>query len=586
VLLGQDKSASKTLRGVGGETDKTSKKMQTFHKVGSAAGVALAGGLLLAGKAAVDMTKKAAEDESAASKLANTIHKTTGATKTQTDAVEDWITAQGKATGVTDDELRPALSKLVSATHNVSKAQHLALLAQDVAVGRGKSLTSVSEALAKAQNGNVSGLARLGVATKDADGKTKSLHAITRDLANTYGGAAAKNAQTAAGKQKILTTQMGELQEQIGAKLLPVMLKLTDAGLKVVDWISHNTTTVGVLIGVLGGLAAVTWGVSAAISAWTAITKLATGIQIVWTNVQWALNAALAANPIGLVVIAIAALVVGLIVAYKKSETFRDIVNGAFHAIQKVVGAVVGFIKSHWKLLFVILTGPVGLAVLFIIKHWGKVKSGASAVVGFIKNVFKAVFNILAAPFRLAASVISNVWGKVRSGVSSAVSFVKSKFGDVVEFVKGIPGKIGDLAGKFLSAGKNIGGKVIDGLFDGLKAVGGAVGDLASSIKGAINSALHLPFTIKGPGPLPDFTIPAFAKGGIVNGPTLALLGDNPGGREAVVPLSGPNARGLGNTTVHITVNVPLGADKGAAGKEIVTALKAYERVAGVRVLG
>lgn len=561
ILIGEDKSASKTVRGVGSETDKSTKKMQTFHKVGTAAGVALAGGLALAGAAAVNMTKKAADDAQAASRLAQTIHRTTGATKEQQAAVEDWITTQGKALGVTDDELRPALSKLVVATHSVSKAQRLASLSMDVSAGTGKSLESVSFALAKAQNGNVTGLSRLGIATKDADGKTKSLHAITKDLAATYAGAAAKNADTAAGKQKILATQYGELQEQIGAQLLPVMSRLLTIGLQVVGWISDNTRTAGILIGVIGSLVAVTWAVSAATKAWAAITKL-------YTAGQWLLNAALTANPIGLVIVAIAALVAGIVIAYKKSETFRAIVNGAFRAVKNVAqdvasfftknvpaafhkivaaaGSVIGWIKGHWPLILAILSGPFGLAVLAVVKNFGRIKEAASNVVGFVKN----------------------------------------RFSDVVGFIRGIPGKIADMAGAFLNAGKSLGSHVISGIMSGLRAIGGFAGDLAGAIKSAVNSALHLPFTIHGPGPLPDFSIPAFAKGTNFAPGGLALVGER--GPELINLPRGsqvyPNGRGPGGGDVHVTINGAL--DPIAVGKQVQTVLLRLKRTQGGAALG
>jgi len=71
--------------------------------------------------------------------------------------------------------------------------------------------------------------------------------------------------------------------------------------------------------------------------------------------------------------------------------------------------------------------------------------------------------------------------------------------------------------------------------------------------------------------------VPAFAKGGIVTGPTLALIGE--AGPEAVVPLSGRNA-GMGNT-INLTVNAGMGADGASIGREIVDAIKRYERASG-----
>ena len=151
------------------------------------------------------------------------------------------------------------MGKLVAATGDVAKAQDLASLAMDVSAGSGKSLDAVTMALVRAQNGSVGGLSRLGIATKDAAGKTRSLDEITKDLARTYKGAASEAAGTAEGKQKKLKIAFGELQEELGAKLLPAMTELAEAGLKMVDWVDKNQTTVGVLAGAIAGLVTAVW---------------------------------------------------------------------------------------------------------------------------------------------------------------------------------------------------------------------------------------------------------------------------------------------------------------------------------------
>jgi hypothetical protein len=176
--------------------DQTAGKASRMAKAGSIAGKALAVGLGAVAFAAVKATKAAADDEAAQVKLANTMRNAAGASSQQIAATERWITAQGKAKGVADDELRPALGRLVAVTHDVGKAQKLANLGMDIAAGTGKSLETVTSALAKAQAGSLGGLSRLGVATKDAAGNTRSLKDITAELGKTYAGAATKQAQT------------------------------------------------------------------------------------------------------------------------------------------------------------------------------------------------------------------------------------------------------------------------------------------------------------------------------------------------------------------------------------------------------
>jgi hypothetical protein len=347
ILLGEDRSAGKTLKGVGKDAEGTKGKL---HALAKAASVALVGGFVAAGAAAVKFTKQAAEDEAGASRLANTMRKAAGATDAQVKSTEEWITAQGKALGVADDDLRPALGKLVAATHDVGKAQKLASLAMDVSAGRGKSLSSVSDALAKAQNGNVGALARLGIQTKDADGKTKSLHQITKDLAGLYGGAAAKAAETTEGKQKRLTVALSEAGEAIGYKLLPFMLKMTDAATAALGWMQEHPKLLkngAIAAGALGGaILALNAGmrVSAVVSKVMAISQAAQAVAAgTATESQIALNAAMRANVIGIVITALALLAGGLVYAYKHSETFRNIVNGVF----KAVGTAASFMWNN-----------------------------------------------------------------------------------------------------------------------------------------------------------------------------------------------------------------------------------------------
>jgi len=218
-ILAKDR-ASSTFDKVGRSSSTMGDKLKTVAKVGA---LAVAGAAVAAGAALIGMAKAAMEDQKSQALLAKQLKNSAGATKAQVAATEDWITKQGIALGVTDDQLRPALSKLVAVTHDVDKAQKLASLAMDVSAGTGKSLSTVSAALAKAQLGQTSGLSKLGVATKNADGSTKSLKDITEDLAKTYKGSATTAANTAEGKFGRLKLIFDETKESIGSKLLPIL---------------------------------------------------------------------------------------------------------------------------------------------------------------------------------------------------------------------------------------------------------------------------------------------------------------------------------------------------------------------------
>jgi len=218
-IIAKDRASDKFDK-VGKSSATAGDKLKAFAKVGA---LAVAAAAVAAGAALIGMAKAAMEDERSQALLAKQLKNSAGATKAQVAATEDWITKQGIALGVTDDELRPALAKLVATTKDVGKAQDLASLAMDVSAGTGKSLSTVSAALAKAQLGQVSGLSKLGVATKNADGSTKSLKEITEAMASTYKGAASTAANTAEGKFGRLKLIFDETKESIGSKLLPVL---------------------------------------------------------------------------------------------------------------------------------------------------------------------------------------------------------------------------------------------------------------------------------------------------------------------------------------------------------------------------
>ncbi|WP_374457709.1 hypothetical protein [Nocardioides sp.] len=344
-ILARDR-ASNTFDKVGDSADRSSGRLKKWALIGAAA---VGAGAVMAGKAMIGMAQAAVEDEKSQAALARTLQNTTGATKTQIGAVEDWISKQGVAKGVADDELRPALARLALVTGDVGKAQKLTSLAMDVSAGTGKSLKTVTEALQKAQNGSLGGLSRLGVATKDAAGEEKSLAQVTKELADLHGGQAAAAAGTAEGKMARLRLIYDETKESIGAKLIPVLEQGATKTLAFVRQMENGEGAGGKLVAVLTGvkdnlgtiapaLGVVVSGLTAykvATLAAAAATAIQTAGTAGATGATWSLNAALRANPIGIVITALTALGVGFVVAYKKSETFRSVVTTALDGVKK-----------------------------------------------------------------------------------------------------------------------------------------------------------------------------------------------------------------------------------------------------------
>lgn len=201
-------------------------------------GVALAGAAI-AGVALVgflkDATQAAAEDEQSQRLLALALQNTVGASQDSIAATEDWIDEMARATGVADDQLRPALANLVRAHGDEKRAQDDLVVAMDIATARGLSVEAVTLAMSKAALGNVGALGRLGLATKDAEGKTLTYDEVLKEAARTMGGATAAAADTAEGKMRRLGVAFDETKEAVGARLIPILLALGDTVLGVFD---------------------------------------------------------------------------------------------------------------------------------------------------------------------------------------------------------------------------------------------------------------------------------------------------------------------------------------------------------------
>jgi hypothetical protein len=197
-------------------------------KAGLAFAAAGAAAVAYAGKLAIDGVKSAIEDEAAQAKLANTLRNVTQATDAQIKSTEEFILQTSLATGVADDELRPSLDRLTRATKDVDKAQKLQALALDIAAGSGKSLQAVTEALSKAQEGNLAGLSRLGVGIDKAELKTLSFDQITAKLAGTFENQASKQADTFQGKLSRLQVAFDEGKETVGSYILTAITPMVE----------------------------------------------------------------------------------------------------------------------------------------------------------------------------------------------------------------------------------------------------------------------------------------------------------------------------------------------------------------------
>jgi len=226
-ILGDVDNLNKSLKAATADVETFGDKVS---KAGKVVGAALVAAAAAAGayaiKIGVDGVKAAIEDEKAQTQLALALKNATGATEGAIAATEQFILQQSLATGVADDELRPALQRLALSTGDVKKAQDLLKIAMDVSTATGKPLEAVANSLGKAYDGNTTALGRLGIGLSAAELKTMSFTDVQGRLTDLFGGAAAANADTYAGRIARMQIAFDEAKETIGFALLPILEKL------------------------------------------------------------------------------------------------------------------------------------------------------------------------------------------------------------------------------------------------------------------------------------------------------------------------------------------------------------------------
>lgn len=609
-VLANANQANQELTGVA----RTAQKVGNgFRKAAPVAGVALAA-IAVGAKKAVD----------AASDLAENVAKTGEVFGPQAKEIEAFAARAEQALGQSKTAALDAASTFgligqkagLGGRETAEFSKQFTTLASDLASFNNTSPEEAVLAIGAAMRGESEPIRKYGVLLDDATLRNRALKlglidsvksaltpqqkalAASQEILAQTGKAQGDFARTsdgAANKARILAAQSENLKAKLGAQLLPVYERLQGILSRTLTFLGqHQSTTmkVGVAVAALAGFvlavnaamsvaAAVTATYRGALIAWGVVSKATTVLQyaqgaawLAWRLIVvgttaalniarvaiLAVNAAMRANPIGVVITALALLGAGLAVAWSKSQTFRAIVTGAWNRVKAVAQAVGSFIGANWKRVGAIVlaaTGPIGVAA-----------------VGIIRN-----------------------WSRIRSAASSLLSSVKSAFNSVVSFVRGIPGKI---RGAFSGAGSllsNTGRQIIQGLIGGIKAMAGRAIDAAKgAVKGAIDGAKNL-LGIKSPSrvfrnigvqTMQGLALGIRAQASTVRASARAVaadLADTPMTLGTVgVDTAGSIARsssGTPTTVINVTVEVPVTADKRTVGRDIADALRAYVQAGG-----
>lgn len=449
-----------------------------------------------------DSLAEGREAQKVSALVANAIKATGGAANVTANQVDRLATSISKKTGIDDEQIATASSLILTFKNVANEGKGVNAIfdrttraAVDLSAAGFGSVDSAAKQLAKALNDPIKGMSALGRSgvtfTADQQKQIKALvetgdllqaqKIILGEVNSQVGGAAAATAT----QSEKAAVAAGNLKEQIGTALIPTVDRLAkgftkdvapaissfvtgmqtgagaggrfaatlvsvkDAVVGAAGFVNQNRTAViafGITLAATTLLVqahglALTITAAGGLTKYLATTKLVTAATKTYAAVQWILNAALTANPIGLVIIGLVALGAGLVIAYKKSETFRNIVNGAFAAVKSAASSVATFFTSSVPAAF------------------EKVKSAASATLGWVKSNWPVILGILTGPFGIAAVAIAKNWDSIRDGGAK-----------VVEFIKGIPGKILSVFDALGAAMYAAGGKLMGMLASGIKA--------------------------------------------------------------------------------------------------------------------
>jgi hypothetical protein len=261
----------------------------------SVVATAALGGLAAAG---FEFAKAAAEDERSSRVLAKTLGNVTNATEAQTRAVEDYITQTSLAFGIQDDELRPALGRLVRSTEDAAEAQKLLNLALDISAATGKPIEKIADSLGKAYDGNRTALGRLGLGLDATTLKSKDFSEIYKVLSTQFEGFAKSEAATGEGSLRRLSVAVDEAKESIGRGLLPFVVRAADELTRLAPTIERNAGNI-IKFGGAAGIAAASIvalkiAVSAASIAVQVATVTASGLRLAYLTLAAATGSATA----------------------------------------------------------------------------------------------------------------------------------------------------------------------------------------------------------------------------------------------------------------------------------------------------
>ena len=505
VAQGFQSAVAKELGGVGGLGENAGtdlgnsmggKFKATFATFAKGAVIALG---VMAGLAVKDFFKDAVTSASDFAEQGTAVGEVFGDAATQ---IQKFATSGATALGQSKVQILDAAKQFgiygkaagLATKDNADFSTNLVTLATDLASFNNTTVDEALAALGSGLRGEAEPLRKYGVLLDDATLKAKALemgiydgkgsldqqakilaaNAVIFEQTNTQQGDFARTSEGLANQQRILAAQTENFGIQVGTALLPAITNLA----------SFANTVLLPAFGAFGNFLAEYGPVIGAFAATVGILTVALNLQAIATGIasaaQWVMNAAFLANPMTWVVLAVAALVAGIVLLATKTTIFQDI-----------WAAMSSFVTTAWN-----------------------------ATVKFFSDTFTNIGKWFSNLWTGATNAWNTFSGYIKKGVQAIGDFFKPVF----EFIGGLfKGYINTWLGIFES--------FINFFVGGINGIIGGVNQVLAGIKTASFGRIDLQV-----GKIPTVNLPRLAKGGFVDSPTTALIGE--AGPEVVMPLN------------------------------------------------
>ena len=344
-----------------------------------------------------------------------------------------WAEAAAESTGLAKSEYAELASVLGAQLKNAGvpmdqlgkKTDALIRQGADMAAMFGGTTAEAVQALSSALKGETDPIERYGVAVKQADiaarmaadgtdeltgaaakqAKTTALLALVNEQTADAVGTFAKEQDSAAGSAQIAAAQYENMKSELGTALLPVVAMVSDAMGSLAKIVGNNSKATQILVGIIGGLALAVLAINAAMKVYQATLLVVQVVQ----KATWLA----ALGPIGLVIVAVGAVIAIVMVLWHRSETFRTIVLGVWNAIRTAATNVASAVASAWHNTMDALVSAAKWAQGVVSGIFAGIRGAWDNVMGAIRGAVGGLGALLAGPFQVMKGAIDAVVGAV-----------------------------------------------------------------------------------------------------------------------------------------------------------------------------